>query len=494
MFFLQYIVDKQKRMLYNINKEIDSEFLNTLDDEEKEYYMLNKDVPYGWVSQLPVDTASENTRFKQGNDRAVVAVNKLLRFDPLTGNIDTQNVKFVDLNNNIKKTKESDIYKLNEHGQRISKRGSDYTFYLYDYEKNNNNSAVVIFLDGNVNNINSATFASFYYKGIGFKEKVDPNMSSSVLGVFKHLSKTKKGLKEPYTKEEAFVTVLTLLKKPYTNKKGQVIRYQKKLMYIDDSKKELMRDLQDIVVDKNNGDFKGLMVKLCKIDGEYRQLAIEPEDLPIEIFGEKGKKWLNGELTKNSGSQNGGYYVILKANVKTATGIEHQDYVDKLFIKPEHELRNAKGEIYQSSDYFATPFDYNEIMSDGNFERIKAFYGKLEATMVTLPDGSSEPTGDLELLPGKLQRLVDGSPRTRQVVPSNTPNQSYTQPTENMVEENPFQQQPTSGLLGNLVYNNAPQETQVSGVEKLNTKPGESIPPPLIIEEDMYLTEDDLPF
>ncbi len=486
MFFLQYIVDKQKEMLYNQNKEIDSQFLDTLDDIEKEYYMLGKDVPYGWVSQLPVDTAF--ARFKDGNTRSVDAINKLLRFDPLTGNIDTRNVKFVDANNNIKKTKETDVYKVNEHGQRVSKRGSDYTFYLFDYADNPDNTAVVIFLDGNVNNINSATFANFYYKGIGFKEKVDPNVSSSVLGLFKHVAKTKTGLKEPSVREEAFVTVLTLLKNPYTTKKGQVINYQKKLMYIDDSKKELMRELADIATDKNNGDFKGLMVKLCRIDGEYRPLAIEPNDLPLEVFGEKGKKWLNGEISKN-----GGYYAILKANVSTANGIVHQDYVDKLFNKPEHELRNTKGEVYQNADYYATPFDYNEIMSDGNFERIKAFYGKLEATMVTLPDGSVEPTGDVELKQGQLQRLVEGSPMITSQQVASVPTQAYVNDSQSVVEENPFQQQ-SGGLLGGLLNKNAPQETQVSGVEKLNTKPVGSMPPPLEINNDDYFTEDDMPF
>lgn len=489
MFFLKFIVDKQKEVLYNKSTEVDSQFLDTLDDKEKEYYMLSKDVPYGWVSQLPVDTAF--ARFPQGNGRQVDAVNKLLRFDPLTGNVDTRNVRFVDTNNNIKKTKESDIYRINEHGQRVSKRGSDYGFYLFDYEKDHNNTAIVIFLDGNVTNINSATFASFYYRGIGFKEKVDPNMSSSVLGIFKHLCKTKNGLKDPNVKDEAFVTVLTLLKNPYTNKKGQVIYYQKKLMYIDDSKKELMRELQDIVVDKNNGDFKGLMVKLCNIDGEYRPLAIEPDDLPLEVFGEKGHKWLNSEIARN-----GGYYAVLKANVKTASGIVHQDYVDKLFNKPEHELRNAKGDVYQKSDYYATPFNYDEVMSDGNIERIRAFYGRLEATMTTLPDGSEGPTGDVELKPGQLQRLVDGQPMiTSQQVykQANAPTQTYTNASPNVIEENPFQQ-PAGLDFGNLLNKNAPQETQVSGVKKLNTKPVGSMPPPLEINTDDYFTEDDMPF
>jgi hypothetical protein len=113
--------------------------------------------------------------------------------------------------------------------------------------------------------------------------------------------------------------------------------------------------------------------------------------------------------------------------------------------------------------------------------------------MVTLPDDSVEPTGDVELKQGQLQRLVEGSPMITSQQVASVPTQAYANDSQSVVEENPFQQQ-AGGLLGGLLNKNAPQETQVSGVEKLNTKPVGSMPPPLEINNDDYFTEDDMPF
>lgn len=352
---------------------------------------------YGWVNRAPIATELTQ-RFQQGNPRSLDAFNKLIKYDPITQSVDLRHIKIFGSNNEIRRDKEDQLYRMNANGQRTMFRRGELEFFLRKQTSGQDNSAIVIFLDGNVDNMPSSTFARFYYKGIEFKERLNPNMSTLAQGIFKHVSKTKKGTKDPIISEEAYVSVLVLLKKPYQTKKGVNVWYQKKLMVLQPSIFPVFQDLQDKVIDNNNGNFRGVMVKLANIDGEYFLQSIEPDDLPVEVFNEKGKPWLLNQVGKN-----GGYYALLKASTPTGD----QDLIYKIFDKEEHQKVNNDGDVYQTSDFYCTPFDYDKILPDTDIERMRAFYGTIEPVKVTGPDGNEEYTGEVIHTPGVLQKVVE---------------------------------------------------------------------------------------
>ena len=473
--YLNTIVDTSKEVVYTNNEDIN---LDTLSDSEREHYMQTGQVPYGWVANYPVD--DEYAKYPNSNGRSVAAFNNLIKFVYETKSVDTRNVRFCGANNDFKRTKDSDIFWMDNNGLRQRNKNSDFSFFM----KDNQAPLHLIFLDGNINNIPSGHFASFYYNGIRFKEKVDPNISSAVKSIFTEVSTSKKGIS---VEEDMFLTVLVLGDQDnplYTKKSGEVVYVEKKLLYRTKQTENIFKELNGFsTVSENNGDFRGTMVRVGRYDGNYSLLPVEPMKLPQIYFNDKTRAFLNKNASLSSLDV---YDLATHGTIQVGGTPTPYDLLTRLFVKDDFEKKKQNGDVYQTKDYFATPFDYDKVMSDGDFKRIQAFYGNHSVSSKTY-DG--QEVINTEFVPGLLQNIVEGSEYSS----SNQP-----QPTPASAGPKDFTSQgqtvPTEDDIDFVTANEASW-----GVEKESKPNNAGWPSPATnnvndYDPSQFLTEDDIPF